>query len=260
LISIVIPAHNEEQVIGRCLESILAGTEPGEFDVVVVTNGCTDRTAEVAASYPGVRVVDSPKASKPAALTLGDQVSIGFPRMYVDADVQVGAPAVRAVADCLTEGPYELAAPRLRAELAGRPWGVRAYYDVWSRLPYARDDLVGVGFYGVSERGRARFGDFPDTMAEDFFVHSLFPATARRAVPDHFFTIHPPLTVGSLVKIQTRMHAANRRNKALFSAAADEVHAGHVRELLRLARQPRLVAKVAAYVAIVGLAKVKARW
>ena len=260
MISIVIPAHNEEQVIGRCLDAVLTGAEPGEFDVVVVTNGCTDRTAEVASSYAGVRVVDSARASKPAALTLGDEVSAGFPRMYVDADVEVGAPALRAVAAVLEEGPYELAAPRLRAELAGRPWGVRAYYDVWSRLPYARDDLVGVGFYGMSERGRARFGAFPDTMAEDFFVHSLFPASARRAVPDHFFTVHPPLTVGSLIKIQTRIHAANRRNKAMFQAAADEVHAGHVRQLLRLARQPRMVPKVAGYVAIVGVAKAKARW
>jgi glycosyltransferase involved in cell wall biosynthesis len=260
LISVVIPAHNEEQVIGRCLDAMLAGAEPGEFDVIVVTNGCTDRTAEVAAAYAGVRVVDSPRASKPAALTLGDEVATGFPRMYVDADVEVGAPALRAVGDVLQQGTYELAAPVLRAELEGRPWGVRAYYEVWSRLPYARDDLVGVGFYGMSERGRARFGDFPDTMAEDFFVHSLFPASARRAVPDHSFTIHPPLTVGSLVKIQTRIHAANRRNKAMFEAAADELHAGHVRELLRLAREPRMTAKVAGYVGIVGVAKLKARW
>jgi hypothetical protein len=127
-------------------------------------------------------------------------------------------------------------------------------------LPYGRDDLVGVGFYGMSEQGRARFGDFPDTMAEDFFVHSLFPAASRRAVPDQHFTIHPPLTVGSLVKIQTRIHAANRRNKAMFETAADELHAGHVRELLRLARQPRLTAKVVTYGAIVGVAKAKARW
>nr|BFE85750.1 hypothetical protein GCM10020093_083510 [Planobispora longispora] len=47
--SVVIPAHNEEGVLRRCLDGLLAGTEPGELDVVVVANACTDRTADVAA-------------------------------------------------------------------------------------------------------------------------------------------------------------------------------------------------------------------
>ena len=51
--SIVIAAYNEAAVIGRCLDALLAGAAPGEFDVTVVANGCTDDTAEVAA--PGRR-------------------------------------------------------------------------------------------------------------------------------------------------------------------------------------------------------------
>jgi cellulose synthase/poly-beta-1,6-N-acetylglucosamine synthase-like glycosyltransferase len=37
--SVVIPAHNEAAVIGRCLSSILMDAEPGEFEVVVVCKG-----------------------------------------------------------------------------------------------------------------------------------------------------------------------------------------------------------------------------
>ena len=101
MISIVIPAHNEEQVIGRLLEGVTRGAGPGELEIVVVTNGCTDRTAEVAGSFPGVTVVDSPVASKPAALNLGDATAKSFPRMYLDADIEVDIAAVRAVGDVL---------------------------------------------------------------------------------------------------------------------------------------------------------------
>jgi glycosyltransferase involved in cell wall biosynthesis len=56
LISIVIPARNEEANIGRCLNS-LARQEGAAFEILVVDDHSTDRTAEIAASFPGVRVI-----------------------------------------------------------------------------------------------------------------------------------------------------------------------------------------------------------
>jgi hypothetical protein len=259
VVSIVIPAHNEEQVIGRCLSALLRDAEPDEFDVVVVTNGCTDRTAEVAGSFPGVRVVDSPVASKPAALTLGDEVATSFPRMYVDADVEVGADAVRAVAAALSSGSCNIAAPRLQPCLEGRPWAVRAYYEVWTRLPYVRDDHVGSGFYALSEAARQHFGAFPDTMAEDFFIHSLVPASERCCVEAHHFTTHPPFSIRSLVKIQARIQAANARNHELFADQADTLNREHKAELARLARRPSMAPKVAVYALVTIAAKLKAK-
>lgn len=259
MVSIVIPAHNEEQVIGRCLSALLGDAAEGEFDVVVVTNGCTDRTAEVAASFPGVRVVDSPVASKPAALNLGDETAVGFPRMYVDADVEVDTAAIRAVAAALESSGCAIAAPRMSPDLAGRSWAIRAYYDIWMRLPYVRDEHVGSGFYALSEDARRRFTEFPDTMAEDFFIHSLVPADQRRCVTEHRFVTHPPYDVRSLVKIQARIQAANARNHALFADHADDLNRGHKAELLRLARQPALIPKVAVYALVMVAAKVKAK-
>ena len=52
-ISIVIPAHNEEKYIGKCLESILKASKSFEnqVEIIVVLNRCTDRTEEIAKSY-----------------------------------------------------------------------------------------------------------------------------------------------------------------------------------------------------------------
>ena len=71
-VGIVIPAHNEETVIGRCLEVLLDGAAEGEFQVVVVPNGCSDRTADVARRYP-VTVVEtaSRERSAPSRWAIG---------------------------------------------------------------------------------------------------------------------------------------------------------------------------------------------
>ena len=59
-LAFVIPAYNEEALIGKCVESVLAEVKRSgrDCDVVVVNNNSTDRTREIAASYAGVRVVD----------------------------------------------------------------------------------------------------------------------------------------------------------------------------------------------------------
>src|ERR687885_433267 len=58
-VSIVIPAHNEEAVIAANLRRLLAGSAPGEFDVIVVANACSDGTAVAAKQVDGVRVIET---------------------------------------------------------------------------------------------------------------------------------------------------------------------------------------------------------
>jgi cellulose synthase/poly-beta-1,6-N-acetylglucosamine synthase-like glycosyltransferase len=62
-LAFVIPAYNEEALIGKCVESALAEAARcgRRCEVVVVNNNSTDRTREIAASYAGARVVDEPQ-------------------------------------------------------------------------------------------------------------------------------------------------------------------------------------------------------
>ncbi len=60
--TVIVPAHNEARVIGRLLGPLVSGARPGELDVIVVANGCTDDTAQVAAACgPMVRVISVPE-------------------------------------------------------------------------------------------------------------------------------------------------------------------------------------------------------
>jgi glycosyltransferase involved in cell wall biosynthesis len=87
-LSVVIPAHNEEKYIGRCLKSILReGARSGhDVEIVVVNNASTDGTSEVASRFPGVRVVDEPRKGLSMARHRGYLESTGDIIANVDAD------------------------------------------------------------------------------------------------------------------------------------------------------------------------------
>jgi glycosyltransferase involved in cell wall biosynthesis len=205
MFSVVVPAHDEEAVIGRCLRAITQGAAAGELEVIVVCNGCSDRTAERARAFgPPVRVLETPRASKAEALDLGDAEARGFPRFYLDADVVLPLESARRVADVLRGGPVLAAAPRLRVDLAETPWAVRAYYAVWTRLPYVAQGMIGSGVYAVSAAGRARFGRFPAIISDDGFVRLQFAPGERASVEGAWFEISPPRSLRELIRIKVR--------------------------------------------------------
>jgi len=72
-IAVVIPARNEEALIARCLESVLAAAAESSVPVhvTVVADGCTDRTAEIAHQFEGVHVLEVTEANVGRARAVG---------------------------------------------------------------------------------------------------------------------------------------------------------------------------------------------
>ncbi|MEO9198104.1 MAG: glycosyltransferase, partial [Antricoccus sp.] len=102
--TIIIPAHNENRTIGRALEALTRNCAPNEFDIVVVCNGCNDETAAIARRFDGVTVIEIPQPSKTTAIQAGDRVAIAYPRVYMDADVELDTDAARALVYSLADG------------------------------------------------------------------------------------------------------------------------------------------------------------
>lgn len=85
--SIIIPAHNEEEVIGDCIRGIQNQNIPREqYEIIVVNNGSTDHTAEIVKQYPDVLLLEEPIRSVGAARRLGFQVAKGAILISTDAD------------------------------------------------------------------------------------------------------------------------------------------------------------------------------
>ncbi|MUN37161.1 glycosyltransferase [Actinomadura sp. NEAU-AAG5] len=259
MVSIVIPAHNEARVIGRLLDGLLGAAEPGELDIVVVPNGCTDATAQVAASYgPSVRVVESSEASKAAALRIGDEAARGFPRLYVDADVELGTADVRALADALERPEVAAAAPSRRLDMTGRPWPVRSYYRVWTRLPEVRRGLFGRGVVAVTERGHARLAALPRVIADDLASSLAFGPAERTVVASAAVTVHPPRTLADLLRRRERAAAGvEQLERADLDQAGGSARTTPSDLLAMLRREPSLAPHLAVFLSITVLARAR---
>lgn len=222
-LGVVVPAWNEERVIGHCLAALVNQELPGPLKIAVVANGCSDHTADVARAFRtsarqrGIElaVVECDARGKPAALNIGDQL---FPpsahRLYLDADACLSPSALAALVAAFEAGT-EFAAPELILDYSHAPAACRAYWRCWAALPNVRADVVGGGAYGVSARGRARWDRFPEVIADDLYVRSHFTKDEAVIVNGVSFTTPAPASVAGTLRMLTRWRRGNVEHELL---------------------------------------------
>jgi len=90
-LAFVIPAYNEEALIGKCVQSVLDDVKRSgaEVEIVVVNNASKDRTAEVAAAFPDVRVVDETEKGLVHARRAGFEATSAELVANIDADTEL---------------------------------------------------------------------------------------------------------------------------------------------------------------------------
>ena len=271
--SVLIPAHNESAVIGRCLHELFQGIDAAELQVAVVCNGCHDDTAAVvrASGHP-VQMIELAVASKTAALRAGDRLLRTFPRLYLDADVVLPGPAARRVLEHLAREGSVAARPPFRYETAHASAIVRRYYRARSQVPAVMGSIWGAGVYGLSAEGRARFGDYPDVVADDLFVDQCFAADEIDIVGDEPVVVMAPANYRDLLRVMRRAYRGAAEThvaaKGPVTQATDPrpTTLATLRDVLRLCRSPSgfVDAATYAFVAISARAYValgrSARW
>ena len=105
MISLIIPAYNEESLIGQTLDALhQAAKATGiEYEIIVVDDASTDRTAEIAQSR-GAKVVSVSLRQIAAVRNAGARVAAGDTFLFVDADTIVSEQTLRAALDALRRG------------------------------------------------------------------------------------------------------------------------------------------------------------
>jgi glycosyltransferase involved in cell wall biosynthesis len=264
--SVVIPAHNEQSVIADCLSPLETLAARGMIEVVVVCNGCTDATAEVARSFRGVRVVELPVGHKPSALRAGDKAVTALPRIYLDADVVLAAEATLAVLNRLADGGCDAPAgplaarPPVRFDATGSNLLVRQFYGARSRIPAVLDSLWGAGAYALSASGRARFDEFPDLVADDLWVDHLFAPDEREIINCSPVTVRAPARTRDLLKVLRRTYRGKAGHHAEHPAIARETSGRTARDVGRLARTgPSGLVGASVYTGLVVAARILQR-
>ncbi len=87
MISVIIPAYNEEKYLEKTLQSLKRQTFK-EFETIVVCNGCTDKTESIARKY-GCRVVNIKDKGVSKARNKGAKAANNKKLVFLDADTGV---------------------------------------------------------------------------------------------------------------------------------------------------------------------------
>jgi glycosyltransferase involved in cell wall biosynthesis len=109
MVSVIVPARNEEACLGACLKSLVAQSDVS-FEIIVVDDGSTDRTREIAQSFPAVRVVDPGTlplgwSGKNNALVAGAKAARGRWLLFTDADtVHLAGSLARSLTEAQLHG------------------------------------------------------------------------------------------------------------------------------------------------------------
>ncbi len=215
-VSLIIPANNEAAWMGRCLDAVLASEplpEDAPVQVIVVANGCTDATAEIAADYApqalargwAMEVLDLPDGGKLGALAAGEAAAQAPCLAYLDADVTVDPALLKQVHALLkSDAPrYASGAVRL-AHVASAV--TRAYGRFYRHVPFMQQTAPGCGFFALNAPGRAVWGEWPDIISDDTFARlAVAPEHRREAEAGYDWPLVEGLS--NLIKVRRRQNA-----------------------------------------------------
>ncbi len=213
-ISILIPAHNEAAYLPACLTALLRADPVGvAVEVIVVANGCSDDTVQVAQGFRdgfaaqgwALKVLDIAEGGKLNALNQGEAAAEGRALIYVDADVVVSPPLIAQLAQALAGDAPRYASGKANVT-AGNSVITRHYTRFWLTIPFMTMGVPGFGVFAMNRAGRARWGAWPDIISDDTFARLSFAPGERVGVPA---TYDWPMIEGfaALVRVRRRQDA-----------------------------------------------------
>jgi len=148
-LSFVIPAYNEENYLGDCLTSIFREAEGKGYDieVVVINNASTDRTGEIALSFPGVKLVNEPKKGLANARERGYAESTGELIANVDSDSRLTSGWIdRVFNEFKDENLVALSGPNIYYDISAlENLGVMTFYSLGMPLYFINHYVLKIG-------------------------------------------------------------------------------------------------------------------
>ena len=209
--TIIIAAHNEAAVIKNTLSVLLKKEKPALYQVIVVCNGCNDGTDEVIQRhFPSVRCLVLECASKALAIRYAESFDPGFPRLYLDADIELSS----AGAEKLFKQGGDITSPALiipTSEVVTQSCSslVKRFYRVWYHSRFIQQMGYGAGAYLLNSSARQRFGLWPELIADDGFIRSQFTLNEIHINPLCKVLVRAPKNLFTLIKVKTRSKLGN---------------------------------------------------
>jgi len=207
-ISIVLPAFNEEKLLGATLQAVHSARtafEPfgWESEVVVCDNNSTDRTGEIARTA-GAKVVFEPVNQIARARNAGAAAAIGEWLVFVDADSRVSRELFADMAEVIRGGKHLAGGCTVRLDYA--PWWTAVFLHGWTLTSLVCRWAAGSFIFMQAEAFRA-VGGFNQALyaTEEIDLSQRLNRLARQRKlrPMRILTQHPLLTSGRKAHLYT---------------------------------------------------------
>ena len=232
-VSVLIPAHNEEEVIESKVRNLLELDYPREkLEILIGCDGCTDRTVEIVERLTregAIRSLISREwLGKPSALNALAREANGEIFVLADARQRFDRTAIRELVRCLNDPEVASVSGRLFIETSGegcaRGVGLYWRYETWLReKESATGSMLGAtgAIYAIR---RQFFGDFPENiLLDDVYAPMKAIMAGKRAVFEPaaraFDTASE--TAGQEYKRKVRTLAGNIQIFSLYGSAFD---------------------------------------
>jgi cellulose synthase/poly-beta-1,6-N-acetylglucosamine synthase-like glycosyltransferase len=189
-VSIVVAAHNEEDVIERRIRNLLELEYPGKTEVVVSSDASTDGTDEIikrlATEDPRIKLVRCPRSGKVAAQNRGVQESTGEIVAFSDANAVWQPDALRKLVRSFADPAVGYVTGRASYEAADGTNREGAYwrFELWLRAQESRLGSVTAGNGPIYAVRRADWFDQESWSGHDLGLPYLMVQRGRRAVYD----------------------------------------------------------------------------
>jgi cellulose synthase/poly-beta-1,6-N-acetylglucosamine synthase-like glycosyltransferase len=189
-VSIVVAAHNEEDVIEGRIRNLLALEYPGETEVVVASDASTDGTDKIverlATGDSRIKLVRCPRSGKVAAQNRGVQESTGEIVAFSDANAVWQPDALRKLVRSFADPAVGYVTGRASYEAADGTNREGAYwrYELWLRTQESRLGSVTAGNGPIYAVRRADWFDQESWSGHDLGLPYLMVQRGRRAVYD----------------------------------------------------------------------------
>lgn len=227
LVTFVVPAYDEERVIGEKIENSLSlDYAPDRIEVLVVSNGSTDRTNEIVASYgdPRVRLLALPEPGKMQALNAGAKAARGEILVFTDADFLLDPHSLRSLiakfADPEVGGVCGSRNTSIRREgdATGEGEGLYARWDKWQKVMESRIGSVFAAdglLYAIRKELYVPITDLHG--ADDIHISARIPLQGYRLVFDPRATAYERAGVQADQEFGRRIRVTNHSVRALLA-------------------------------------------
>ena len=256
MLTVIIPAYNEEKCIERTL-SELTNFSSLEVEVIVLPNGCIDNTAEfVRAKFPSFKVVELDTGSKILAINKGLEIAQFEHVLVQDADVIISTESIRSILKFIESEQYLFASPTTKIVQDGS-FLTNMYYSFLKLTPAYRVGMVNSGAYLISPQARDILGKFPQVIADDGYVKGTLGSANLTTIPSCYSVVMSPRTIWSLIKIKTRSKLGNMELEKKFTSPT--TGGNSFSSLFKIAIKEKALFQFLIYATVISIATFRAK-